>query len=352
MKKILAAIIAISAINIHAKSQLNIIPQTNATQMANAFILSGVTASNATYSGSQNTLASFTNGSSTNLGLPDGIILTTGIVNGNPSLSSPHPGFASTSNSTAGDSQLNGLIPGFSTFDAAVFEFDLVPAGNILEFQYVFASEEYPEFAGSSFNDVFGFFISGADPNGGSYNNLNIALLAGSSTVVCINNINNQVNSSFYVDNAALNGQTIVFDGFTTVLTALVAVTAGQSYHLKMAVADAGDEVYDSAIFLKAQSMKSYVVTGLEVPTAIQAFAGPNPIEPESVLCWQMKSSGKYHLRLSDMSGREVFNSDGTAVQGNASVSLYELTRLGLHGIFLLKLQTPDGLYNTRIYIP
>ena len=352
MKKLLTAFIAFSALNVQANPQLSISPQTNATQMANAFIFSGVTASNATYSGSQNTFASFSNGSSTNLGLPDGIILTTGIVNGNPALSSPHLGFSSTSNSTPGDIQLNGLIPGFSTYDASVFEFDLVPAGNILEFQYVFASEEYPEFAGSSFNDVFGFFISGADPNGGSYNNLNIALLAGSATVVCINNINNQVNSSFYVDNAALNGQTIVFDGFTTVLTAQVAVTAGQSYHLKIALADAGDEVYDSAIFLKAQSMKSYVITGSEALPAVRAFAGPNPVVPASVLCWQMKNSGKYILRLADVSGREVFNSDGTAVQGNASVSLYELTRLGLHGIFLLKLQTPDGLYNTRIYIP
>jgi hypothetical protein len=120
--------------------------------------------------------------------------------------------------------------------------------------------EEYPEYVNSSFNDVFGFFITGLNPAGGLYANTNVALVPGTSMPVAINNINLMLNNAYYVYN--VGGVTIVFDGFTTVLTATIPVVPLATYHLKMAIADAGDMIFDSGIFLQCPSMRSYTITG------------------------------------------------------------------------------------------
>ena len=246
-------------------AQLVVTSSTNAVQLVNDFVLSGVTASNVQYTGASNTLGSFSNGNTTNIGLPDGIIMTTGNLLGT-GIGNPSSDFATTDNSGAGNSALDA-IAGFTTYDASVLEFDLIPSGNVLEFQYVFASEEYNEYVNSSYNDVFGFFITGPDPSGGNYTGQNIATIPGTAgTPVSINNVNNGVasgcaagpctNCAYFVDNC--NGTSIVYDAFTTVLLAKIDVIASNSYHLQMAVADVSDGVLDSGIFLKAQSMKSY----------------------------------------------------------------------------------------------
>jgi len=56
---------------------------------------------------------------------------------------------------------LSVLAAGFQTFDASILEFDFIPQSDTLKFNYIFGSEEYPEYVNSGYNDVFGFFISG-----------------------------------------------------------------------------------------------------------------------------------------------------------------------------------------------
>jgi hypothetical protein len=151
---------------------------------------------------------------------------------------------------SAGDADLNTLIPGYTTRDASVLEFDFVSAiDGQLTFDYLFASEEYNEYVQSSFNDVFGFFINGE----------NVAMIG--STVVSINSINLGSNSGLYVNNdpsdlgtpTPFNTQ---YDGFTQVLTTKpYQVTAGQTYHIKLAIADAGDSALDSTVYIKSQSL-------------------------------------------------------------------------------------------------
>jgi len=80
-------------------------------------------------------------------------------------------------------------LAGNSTFDAAVLSFDVVPVGNVLEFNYIFASEEYPQYVCSNYNDIFAFFISGKNPEGGDYDHENIALVPGTNMAVAINSI-------------------------------------------------------------------------------------------------------------------------------------------------------------------
>lgn len=138
----------------------------------------------------------------------------------------------------------------------AILEFDFVPAGDSVVFNYIFASEEYPEFSPSSFNDAFGFFISGPGISGTfSGGAINIAQLPSPVIPVTINNVNPTTNSSYYVSNAG--GTSTQFDGYTVVLQAGAAVQCGETYHIKLAIADAGDQAYESAVFLEANSFSS-----------------------------------------------------------------------------------------------
>lgn len=220
---------------------------------------------------------SFTNGALTNLGLGSGIILSTGPVNQIAGPASNFQSQALTPNFTT-DPDLQA-ITGIGINNAAVLEFDFIPNGDSISFRYVFGSEEYPEFVCSQFNDAFGFFLSGPGINGPFTNNaINIARVPDTTTPVSINTVNNglnnnpidptcpAVNSQFYVNNTG--GSSIVYDGFTAVLTARAAVQCNQVYRIKLAIADASDQIYDSGVFLEAGSFSS-------VPFVPQLTPGP-----------------------------------------------------------------------------
>jgi hypothetical protein len=347
MKKSLLTLFAISLFLFTTQAQMVITHANSMTQLVNNFILSGVTASNIVYTGASSAIGSFTGGGSTNLGLSNGIILTTGSIDSLPYINDTASKFANTNNSQPGDSLLNTYCP-YPSYDAAVLEFDLVPVGNMLEFHYVFGSEEYPEYVGMSFNDIFGFFISGINPLGGNYSNANIALIPSTTLPVCINNVNDTSNSLYFVNNAI--GTTIVFDGFTTVLVAQAAVIPGTTYHLKMALADVSDNVFDSGIFLKAQSMKSYMLTGVE-ENAIHNFSiAPNPLNYDSKLTLNMLHPGKVKITISDISGKVVSSSEKSInTTGAQTISLDEFNNLQISGIFILRVETDDFSEMLRI---
>jgi len=229
----------------------------------------GVTAFNITYNGvpspatAQQTAGSFT-ATNSNLGLGAGVVLSTGFVT---NVDQGATGFQSdqpTPNNTDPDLV---AISGGTINNASVLEFDFIPTGDTLRFRYVFGSEEYPEFV-CSFNDAFGFFLSGPGITGPYTGGAaNIALLPDGVTPVTIDNVNNGDNNvpndpfcpasnpQYYVDNSV--GTTVVYDGFTTVLTAFSLVQCGQVYHIKLAIGDALDQAYDSGVFLEAGSFAS-----------------------------------------------------------------------------------------------
>jgi hypothetical protein len=116
----------------------------------------------------------------------------------------------------------------------------------------VFASEEYNEFAGSAFNDIFAFFLNGE----------NIALIPGTNIPVSINNINANTNSAFFRNNDPSDLEEPLpfnteFDGFTVVLAASAFVTPGETQRLKIAIADTSDSILDSAVFIKQGSLST-----------------------------------------------------------------------------------------------
>ncbi len=161
--------------------------------------------------------------------------------------------FASTNINGPGDSLLTNLV-GYPTYDAVNIEFDFVPlSDSIIPFEFVFASEEYPEWVDSKYNDVFGFYIQGP-----GYNSLtNVAIVPGTTLPIAINSVNSGLNSQFYIDNTY--GTFLAYDAYTTVFSLLVPVIANQLYHFKLVLADVSDQIFDSAIILKAGTFTSNV---------------------------------------------------------------------------------------------
>ena len=259
--------------------------QTPAQLVQNVLVGSGVVVSNVTYTGDPNAIGSF--GGTSNIGLSSGILLTTGTVLGN--LDGPigpnNSAGAGTDNGRGGYPQLDA-ISGNTTHNAAILEFDFVPSSDSIKFRFVFGSEEYPEYVCGEYNDVFAFFITGPNPAGGSYSNQNIALIPGTTIPITINTINGGVaapnlpnnfctpfglsNSSFYVDNTS--GTSIEYDGFTVPIQAAAKVDCGETYHLKIAIADVGDGVWDSGIFLEANSFNSQVPYQMSNSLALNGF--------------------------------------------------------------------------------
>ena len=240
-------------------SQLVVDNTVTATDAVETILLGdGIQAFNITFNGSPEQIGSF-NGQNSNIGIGEGVVLASGdvIVTVGPNdIGSATEGGG---NFGATDPDLEQLIPGFGLNDAAVLEFDFIAAGDSVSFRYVWGSEEYPEFVNSSFNDVFGFFLSGPGISGPySLNAINIALVPGTTLPVTIDNVNIGVNSQFYVDNTNGGANATQLDAFTTVLTAEAGgLQCGETYHIKIALADAGDSSYDSAVFLEAGSFAS-----------------------------------------------------------------------------------------------
>jgi hypothetical protein len=172
----------------------------------------------------------------TEIGTSQGLLLTTGkalyAIGPNNSI-----GNCSTSAGTC--DQFDNGCPGSTllnqaqsriTRDATQIEFDIIPQGDSLKFKYTFASEEYNEWVGSLFNDVFGFYISGP----GIGTDVNIALIPTTGQVVAINTVNSLNNQAFFYNNQNPLGQLIQYDGFTRNLTAKVGgLTPCETYRME-----------------------------------------------------------------------------------------------------------------------
>ena len=249
----------------------------------NVLLGPGVTVSNIMYNGSPSSIGSFT-ATGTNLGINQGIVMTTGTVlnNGSGPQGPNNQAGAGIDNGAGGSGLLTNLINGVQTYNAAIMEFDFIPYSDTVEFKYVFGSDEYPEFAppnNSGYNDVFGFFISGPGIAGIQ----NIAKLPNNGSIVSINNVNAITNSTYYNFNG--DGNTapynsnpfyIQYDGFTDVLKAVSKVQCGQTYHLILAVADVGDGQWDSGIFLEANSLSSQTPISINYSISDTLFNSPS----------------------------------------------------------------------------
>ena len=198
---------------------------------------------------------------SENFEFSQGIILSSG----DASLGTgPNPGIGNASSGNfgwPGDIDLTTLLEqtdsaNDNTNNASVIEFDFVPISNNISFRFIMASEEYDQ--GSfecSFSDIFGFFLTNEDGV-----TTNLAVLPDSDTPILVTNIHpdngvcGAANPEYFGGYVAQGESPIAYDGYTRAFTAQSEVVPGQTYHIKLAVADAGDSALDTAVFLEGGS--------------------------------------------------------------------------------------------------
>lgn len=227
---------------------------TNATaiQMANAIFGDGVTVLGATYTGDARAKAIYSNGQLAPGVVPSntGVILSTGRVtdftqsNGDPNRN------ADTSTDTNGpnnNAQFNALA-GANTFDAAFLDVTFVPTGSMMTMRFVFASEEYPEYINSNFNDVVGVWVNG----------VSVPMTVNGGTA-SVNNINGATQQNLFVNNQndAYNTE---MDGFTVVLSLSIPVNSGVQNTIRIGIADVSDAAYDSNLLIAGDSIQTTVV--------------------------------------------------------------------------------------------
>lgn len=231
-------------------------------------------------------IGQFNNGENI-FGFQDGIIISTGDISlaEGPNLSLDA---TFSFNNVSPDPDLD-ILATDTLFDLTGIEFDFVPIDDKVSFRYVFASEEYCEFVGTSFNDVFGFFVSGPGINGPFENNaINVATIEGTNTNVSINNVNHLINQNFYINNATTDDvqncniefnnefqDFIEYDGFTVALRASFDVIPCETYHIRLVIGDVGDPMLDSAVFLESKSFNlgDKVIIRTEVPNSDEPIA-------------------------------------------------------------------------------
>ncbi len=197
----------------------------------------------------------FSGGAAT-LGIPEGVYVSTGRGSNFGDAASVRSDVQN--NGQDPDADLVGVRASASR-DTSALSLEITPSKNTIFARFSFASEEYPEYVCSQFNDAFGLFISGPGITGTP----NMAIVPGTGTDVSINTVNNGLNNDgnvctgetsnnaqFYNDNASSTN--FIFDGYTDVFEVVVTgITPGEVYDFKMVVADAVDNIYDSAVFLE-----------------------------------------------------------------------------------------------------
>lgn len=256
MKKLLLSILVISSA-FTSNAQFNVDSVSNQiTAVEDLFLANGIFVNNISFIGDSAQLGWLTDGDSVSLGINEGLVLSTGVAatvsNGN---NIPVGNWSN----TISNPDLSGLT-GFPTYDLAQLDFDFIATGDSMTFQFVFGSAEYPEWVGSSFNDIFGFFVNGPGIVGPYTNSaVNLALVPGTNTVVSINTINADTNATLYNDNSQLVIPNLFCDGYTVPMFASIGnLVVGETYHITLAITDASDAALDSWVFLGGNSFQQF----------------------------------------------------------------------------------------------
>lgn len=237
-----------------AGTELPIDRGATATQMAQEIFGDGVTVVGASYTGDRDSSGIYTNGDAI---APDvtpsdsGVMFSTGdlrgFTNNNASQSNLNTGTTTNSSGPNNDPTFNAAA-GTSTFDASYLDVDFIPTGDVMTMQFVFSSEEYPEFTNGQFQDFVGVWVNG--------NQVDLAVGDGD---IDPNNLNSGSNSNLFIDNTADQFNTEM-DGFTVTMTLTIPVNSGQLNSIRIGIADVADNRYDSTLLIAGDSIQTTLV--------------------------------------------------------------------------------------------
>lgn len=200
--------------------------------------------------GNANAKGTFVDGMDS-IGIDEGVILATGDV-GDADGSNDVPDISSCFNEP-GDRDIGDWLGDktlYAGVDAASLEFYFTSSSSSIEIKFVFASDEYLEYVGTGFNDTLIILVNGS----------NIAKVPSPDTpgddLIEVNNVNSSENDHVFVDNST-GTFNVEYDGFTTVLTATATVSTTAVNRIKIAIADQADCWFDSAVFIKKDSLRA-----------------------------------------------------------------------------------------------
>lgn len=313
MKKGLLLLAFISANILY--SQITVTNDTPPNLVQNVLLGPGVSASAFTSQGNPDQFSSFTALPGTPIDFLSGVVISTFGQATPDCMQQGGSGYFGAG--TGGDADLTATA-GLPTYNAAWIQFDFVPTGDTIKFDYIFGSTEYNFYVNSSFNDVFAFYLTGPNPMGGSYVNENVALIPGTSLPVTINNLNNGQSGgcgagpceycSFYVDNCSPAPNSPVTGGYTTNLQVIAPVYACSTYTIKMGIADVSDGALNSFVMLKEASFASNEA----------ALSGSVNFGPNDSLLFEDCNLGVITFTRTDTTFADTitFTVSGTAIEG------------------------------------
>lgn len=222
-----------------------------------------------------------------NFPFEDGIVLTTG--NANSGGNTTNVNILNDGEDNWGtDSDLETALGITNTFNATSIEFDFISISNLIQFNYILASEEYFGNFPCEYSDGFAFLIKEAGTNN-PY--VNIALIPGTNIPVNTNTIHDAIagfceaENDNYFDGYSMGDTN--YNGRTTVLTATAAIQPNVQYHIKLVIADQTDENYDSAVFIQGNSFNPSVDLGPDVSTCATSYTINGDIQnPLATYSW------------------------------------------------------------------
>jgi hypothetical protein len=287
--------------------ELPINSSASALQMAQTIFGPDVTVTGASYFGDSRSSGIYSDGDAVS---PDvtpgdsGVILSTGLVRDFTQSSGDPNRSDSTSTNTRGLDNLsifNDLV-GATTFDASVLQAQFIPTTDFLSMQFTFASEEYPEFTGSLFNDVVGIWINGQLVTSPVVN------------VTQINSVNQSENETLFVNNTGDDHNTEM-DGFTVTLSVLIPVNAGQSNTLTIGIADTGDNLYDSNLLIAANSVQGAFIANDDTITL-------NELQVSTLDVLQNDGDGVGFMAVTHINGQAVGVGDTVTLSNGHQITL------------------------------
>jgi hypothetical protein len=206
--------------------------------------LVGVATQSGTYSGFS--FAGNATAAAPALSLGNGIVMTSGdatvpVTNTTDSYS----GLTGT-----GASPTISAITSLDSFDQnrLTFSFSAAVGSKSVSASFIFASEEFPEFAASQFADGFAFVVDG----------VNYAKFQDGSPVSLLSITSN---ANLFSNELLPVPYGIEYDGLTPSLTVTGLLDPTRTTHtLEIVIADTGDDIYDSAVFISG--LKAGVADG------------------------------------------------------------------------------------------